>query len=345
MLIQNNTKGKPHIGNLLSYLFLPIFLFILLALAVFRPNDFASDYINYQQLFDSFKLSSNVVVLGSIEPMYIWLSKFVYFFDGGFLSLLFVVTFVSIFIKYKYAKALFIKPSFIFLYFCVYFLTFYPLYELTQLRVCLALSFVLYALVNRTHFGYVFFIMLAVLSHYSLAPCVLLLLATQLSRAKIKGTQVNLFITAFIISFFLLTFWFLKFLPDKYEGTNYPFYYYFLHPFSIIIIVLLVSFRRMALGSYSRVYTNIYYIVFLYYSIFAAFIISGNQIPAFRFLEISLFFSLNFLFIGGFIYKNKLSILLLLVEIFIVITFFHLIATNPLINFSVFKDYFSLSGV
>lgn len=342
--MRNTQKGRYYLSEVLSYIFMPFLFLLLLAFAVFRPDDLASDYSNYQELFESYKVQG-ALTFDSIEPVYIILSKLIYFFHGGFLTLLLVITSISFLLKYGYAKFVFKRHSIVLLYFFLYVITFYALYELTQLRICLALSLIMFALVQRNFLSFIFLGVLAVFSHYSVVPCFIILLAIRFSLCKIKGSQVNFFITLLIMIFFACTVWFLKFLPDKYEGTNYPFYFYFFHPFSLIILLSLIFLRKIILTSFNKIAVNIYYSILLYYFLFVAFIFSGNQIPAFRFLEIALFFSFNLLFMTLVILKSKTSVILLILEVVIIIMYFYILAINPLINFDVFKNYLSLSGV
>ncbi|WP_419224983.1 EpsG family protein [Acinetobacter sp. A2] len=125
-----------------------------------RPRYLTDDYDAYEIMFENFEISS--------ELTFNLIRLVLRSFDLDFIYLLFIYGFFSIFFKslnlYKYG---FLNC---FIFFLFYFISFFPLWEMTQIRIGLAMSLFIYSITlsdfHNTKKN--LFLIISILFHYSM---------------------------------------------------------------------------------------------------------------------------------------------------------------------------------
>jgi len=135
---------------------------VLFCIAAFRGEGVDRDYLNYKDLFLD---NNNAITI--IEPSFLLIDAFVKLLSCNFVCLIFIYAFLGVSLKIIAIKQLsefwFIS---LFLYFCYSF----TLHEMTQIRVGVAIGFVLISLKSlseRKIFYFLIFASLATFFHYS----------------------------------------------------------------------------------------------------------------------------------------------------------------------------------
>ena len=179
------------ISNLWKFLFL--FLAIIISYIVSHRGPYVDyDYQSYKEMFYSFN-SINV------EPTFKLIALVFQNFENGFVYLLFVFCFLSLYLKLlsvlnaKNNKQL--SDSDLFYFILFYFICFFGLWDLTQIRASIAVSFFIFSLFIFNRFNKVFFTLLAVLSHYSLFIVVVF-------ETIFRLVKRNIFIYIFVVLIF-----------------------------------------------------------------------------------------------------------------------------------------------
>ncbi|WP_284091587.1 EpsG family protein [Acinetobacter pittii] len=125
-----------------------------------------NDYQAYEIMFDNYSTSN-------IEPVYKTISMFLNGLNLGFSSLLFLFCFFSILLKiYSFilAKKIKLIGNEGFAYFVFfYFFCFFALWDLTQIRASLAVSFLMLSFFSLKPYKKLIFKILALLTHYSIS--------------------------------------------------------------------------------------------------------------------------------------------------------------------------------
>lgn len=274
---------------LLSFIFLCV-----------RPLGFSADDLNYERIFSD-SIYNKGFINQEVEPLYLIVSRIILSFDGGFFWILLIfgglgflikVNFINKFYSNIYAKIFFLLSYL----FCIY-----PLHDLTQLRVSLAIALFLLSIRFRDIFilGYLVMI-LSILSHYSVVPAIVMYLYQTKFMKFISFKYRPYFLFLLYGSVAIFVYFLTQNTEMRYGEGNYPSYYYFIHPF-FISIVLVLFFKRVYLKQ-DNFYLNIIYKISLMYTLFfVVFLFANSQIAAFRFLEMAYVF---IIFIVCFSVKN-----------------------------------------
>lgn len=313
-------------------------LTILLLFSVFRPEGLDHDYQQYLKLFEFFRGGGSGGLGSEVEPLYIYISRFVDFIGGDFLFLLFIYSFTSLACKYRFIKLGVKNNKSVLLFLLLYAVIFYPLHELTQIRISLALALLLYGLTLNSTIPFLVIMTLGMLSHYSLIPAVFLILLIRFSNKRIKPNQVVIFISMVCLFCFFMVIFIAYGKNLKYDGVNLPFYYYFIHPYSVVVFVSLIFIRKNK--GYVVFHRELYFLALLYYLFFIAFLLLQSQVAAFRFIEISLFFVFIILFLNFSNSNNSIIDSICLFTIVSVLFLYeHVIADVPLLDINVFSNW------
>ncbi|HAV7719071.1 TPA: O34 family O-antigen polymerase [Escherichia coli] len=325
-----------------EFIFRCLFFFLisgLITLSTIKPEGFDHDYKQYLYLFELYKNSIDLGFGYEVEPLFIYLSRLVNFFNGGIVALLFIYTAVALICKCIFIKRCTKKTSQLVFFVFLYSVIFYPIHELTQIRISLALGLLLWGSLQKNKIIFAMIMLLTMLSHYSLIPSVIFISLFRYLNDKIVRTQVLAFIALLCFVICLLLIFYMSRQTIKYDGTNMPFYFYFLHPYSLIMLFSLFYMRRYIKNHFY--YQFLYILAMLYYFLFLSFLFLQSQIAAFRFMEIALFFMFILIFIINSSFKSSIIKMLMLILVVTMFLYEHVIAIEPILNFDILHNSFS----
>ncbi|QXB44911.1 EpsG family protein [Acinetobacter seifertii] len=163
--------------------FFTIIVVFFIALTVSNRGPYVdNDYQAYEVMFENYSTSN-------VEPVYKIISMFLNSWDLDFSSLLFLFCFFSILLKiYSFILAKKIKlignEGFTYFIF-IYFFCFFALWDLTQIRASLAVSFLMLSFFSLKPYKKAIFKILALLTHYSISFVLLFELIYSLVRRNI----------------------------------------------------------------------------------------------------------------------------------------------------------------
>lgn len=318
----NNFKVSK---NKIIYFFTIIFVF-LIALIVSKRGEYVdNDYQAYEIIFEDYK---NI----SVEPVYKIISILVHSLNFDFTLLLFIFCFFSIFFKI-YALILAKKERVIsneglFYFLLFYFFCFFALWDLTQIRASLSISFLMISFFVLSRNVKLFFKLLALLSHYSISFVLVFEFIYYIVKRNI------LLHIAFTTIFCVCLYFLIGFTPYVvYDSSSYTESF---NPLSFKNFFIIFSFL-MIMYFYKNKDENFYFVKklsVLSISLLIMYYIFGSRYPsiAIRVADLSLFFGLLSL---TFIRNNSVLMLYKYISLIILTVYFtyiFYIADNPVIS-------------
>lgn len=273
------------------YTFLLLCIFTLFG--ALKPIDLLPDMMTYKEYFESVKLDSIILV----EFSYVFLSRLVLLFSDSFRWVILFYVFTALYIKFLCFRLFEYKYLILLMYLCSLLI----LHEFIQIRIALALSFLLLGVVlsynNKLKSIICFF--LALFFHTSAILFVLFFYSAKLVERN-RGLAICFFIGFFSISIFfldflnLLSFSFSNYIFDKVmiyvnasshmnEGVNM---------FSFRIVVLYIILLLFSLKLYKI--TRFDFIIYFCVISLLIFAIGLRSLPdlSFRFIDMAIFFSI-----------------------------------------------------
>lgn len=124
---------------------LGVFSFLMIIISATRPDTGVSDMVNYEDMFlnyDSLKYQL------SVEPTYLWLSRVIQSFGGGFRIILWVFAIIAIPVK-MYAFKRMSSYEIFYAALPVYLSFFFLMHDCEQIRIAAAATFIMMAYVYR----------------------------------------------------------------------------------------------------------------------------------------------------------------------------------------------------
>lgn len=298
----------------------------ILAIAIsLRPENLTADYEIYSIMYYDPERRSGEIIFQFLR----WITSG---FDNGFIILLFIHCFISLFLKFN---SLYRLDRFNLIYFILfYFAAFLPLWEMSQIRVCLAISFYFFAILRCKGWMKWLFVLLAFLTHSSIIFIILPLLIYDFISRKLYVFLLICFPIAIVSKYIIL---FTSY--SVYDSSSYSGYYTFLSLKNLLLIFLIYY-------CWFVDKSNIYYIKLnccISLSIIVFSIVLGGQFPAvaIRITDIA-----TFLMISGFIFlpNNRINFLLKFVIITLVVLFYgymNFFSDTAVFNMKVFQFLFS----
>lgn len=282
-------------------------LFIMILFAGLRIH-VGYDYDNYAEMFKLVKLDEEIFV----EPIFLYLIKFIQFFELNYFFFIFIIAFISILIKFKFLIKYSVFPI---LSVLIYYARIYLNADFGQIRQGLALGIVLFSypyIVSQKFYKYTTLIVLASLIHAAaiLFFPVYFFANKKFSKKIIIGSISLSILISFIDLKNVLFETFNMILPG---GLAFKLFYYSTTEeslgitFSVILRLLIILYaiifywKVLDENQDMRVVFNIYYFGYLFYLVFNSFPqLGGRGSVYFQQFELLL---LPFLFVYG---KNKL---------------------------------------
>ncbi|MFA3315265.1 EpsG family protein [Acinetobacter baumannii] len=312
-------------NNFIILLISPL-LFLISYIFSLQGPSFSKDYMGYYYYY-YYEMPK------TIEPVFHILVNLLKSFNLEFGILLLLFFLGSIFFKILSIPNFIIRRDVKFInifFFCsFYFVVFFALWDLTQIRVGLGMAFYIYGLSCKDKRLKNLFYLLSILTHYSL----FIVFVAKLIYEFFKNKSYAFFL-AFLINFLIFTL--LKFSPyqESYDSYEYNEVTTF---FSAKLFFVFLSIIYIYIGFYFRKVESLIDLTSLYISFFLmltyVFLYSNYPVIAIRFLELSLFFVL---FTLSFLKQNKYffyySFLTLMLFSFYFIRLYYL-SENSLINF------------
>ena len=306
--------------------FFTIIIVFFIALVVSNRGEYVdNDYLAYEIMFDDYK-STNV------EPMYKIISMIVHSMNFDFTLLLFIFCFFSILLKI-YALILAKKDRIVegegFIYFLLfYFFCFFALWDLTQIRASLSISFLMISFFVYPTYSKFCLKLLALLSHYSISFVLFFEFIYYVVNRNILLHII--FTTIFCVCLYFL----IGFTPYAvYDSLSYSESF---NPLSFKNLFIVFSFL-MILFFYKNYDSNYYFVKklsALSISLLIMYYIFGLRYPsaAIRVADLSLFFSLLSL---TFIRNNSVLMIYKYISLIILsvyFTYIFYIADDPVIS-------------
>lgn len=288
LLILINKKYGERVVTVFYFIFFITIIFFLSSYI----EDISRDFYNYKYWFDEIYYSSFSENITGKDPGFKSLINLIQtVFGNNYIYIYMVYMFLIFYFKYKYCETIFSGTKLI-IFFWIIFSSTFVLYELTQIRVGLAIAFSSYIIVRNLYLRSTpwtwFFLILSYFFHQS----ILILLISYLAIYLLKGKVVNRFFISGMLLFGLFVNLFLQeklsnivglYLMSNERAENYLngvedlssislFSFFFI--LKIVMIVILLLFweylskqRRMivffsALGCF-------FYMVFMFNGVFA----------------------------------------------------------------------------
>jgi len=284
-------------------------------LIAMRPVDLDKDYLNYLEYYNSI-LNGTPVGVEFGYKLFSWIFDF---FGVGFIGVLYAYAFVALYGKFKIFQRIKTSRPTEYLFFGVlYFLTFFPLWELTQIRNAAAMAVASLAILETKKSRAVLYFLGAVLLH-NVSFMILALWFVQRFFDSVK----YLIIFGVVITVYLG----LEFMP-YYQLYAADVYLEKFNPFSLKVLFIVATFVYLQFCSQPLAKK------FAYYSIgLLLFYFSMGRMPAaaVRIADISLYFSVLALSLAHlqFSWAYKLATLAALGYVFTSISY---LGESPLIN-------------
>lgn len=191
---------------------LNIFLVLLIclffsALNLIRTPAWSFDVVEYQIIYEQIaelsSWSATDFISLSFEPSFFYLAILANTFTPNVNLVLFIFSFVSLYIKFIYIPNLYVKHTLLFI--ILYLLTYYYLFELTQNRIAIASAFILvgyHFLVTNRRLLFIASVLFAASFHYS---AIIALIALIFDSRNDKNTIIkHVVIFACLIGFSIL---------------------------------------------------------------------------------------------------------------------------------------------
>lgn len=193
-----------YIPNRFNWMIVSVIVVFMVVIAATKPNT-SSDYYHYYHIFMEFDDPKSELL---IEPTYIWISKILHEFRGSFELLLLIYAVLSIPLKVYSFKRL---SSFEILYLAlpVYFSFFFQLHDCEQIRLAVAMAFMMFAYVCRVEkrhwITWISLTLVATVFHYTSIVAIVPLI---LYRDKDFSLLFKMFLSALVL--FGVVIWVLK---------------------------------------------------------------------------------------------------------------------------------------
>lgn len=289
----------------------------LVLFAGFKPSGFDRDYYNYYNYFiegdiDWFRF----------EPFFNVIVILVNYLGLPFYIFLTIISLISIYIKYKFIRALSSSALFSLL---VYISFFYILHDLTQIRVALALSFILisvYFFLDKKHKISLFFMFAGVLFHYSVLIFVILFIFNSYNKKifwyALPAIGFFLGYASPVIASFLIGYlpelisWRLRVYLESEEHISNPINIFNYHASFSLLIYYFVLTNVDRLKSYKV--ECLIFVKMLGFGLFFFYALSFIPVLSFRIFEL---FSISLVFLFPFVvlfFKQKLIVSLFLIS-------------------------------
>lgn len=273
-------------GNFFILLTSPLLVLIAFLFSLQGPN-FSKDYWGYYYYF--LNLPNNV------EPFFKVVVSSLHKLDLGLSWLFFTFLFFALLLKIKFVLNLKNKenlsPINIVLFVIFYVVVFFPLWDLTQIRLGLGVSFFLlgFTLKNKTY-KFLFYC-LAISNHFSLIIILLALFIYSLINSKYIKVIIAIIINVGILSLLKISFY-----QESYENYNFNEVIQFFSPKMIVVAIsiLFSVFQIFHYRDFDSKKIGLLYVSFFVY-ISYLFLYSSYPVISIRLLELSMFFSILYL--------------------------------------------------
>jgi hypothetical protein len=292
-----------------------IFVAMVSLLIALRPMGLDKDYQNYLEYYNSI-LSGTPVEVEFGYRIFSWLFDFV---GLGFVGVLYIYAFIALYGKFKFFQRIQNGRPTEYLFFgLLYFLTFFPLWELTQIRNAAAVAVASLAILEIKKSRAILYFFVAVLLH-NVSFMMFGLWLVQ----RYFGSVKYLVVAGGVILVYLG----LEFMP-YYQVYAADIYLEKFNPFSLKVLFIVATFVYLQFCSQSLAKRLSYYSIGLLLFYFA---MGRMPAAAVRIADISLFFSVLGLSLAhlNLSWLYKLATLLALGYVFTSISYF---GESPLIN-------------
>lgn len=290
-------------------------ILVLAILIANRPDNLASDYTAYEEYFVRV-ISGEVVDVELGYKIFSLLSEAVGF---GFIGVLFIYAFIALYYKLKFfifSRKLSVSNSLVFIF--LYFVVFFPLWELTQMRNAAAIAVSCVAITSQTkNKTLVYFLFAALLHNVAIIIFLMWVVSVYFYSLRYWIVFIGSILLHFIINFMP---YFSIYSADVYAQVYNPFSFKIFYIFLTFVFVLFHA-EEVAKK-------------FAFYSFaFLALYLGMRQMPAaaLRIVDIALFFSVMSLVLvqGRLAMLYKLLTMVALGYVYINVAF---LADPPLLN-------------
>lgn len=306
-------------------------IFLISALISFlialRPENLTADYYIYSVMYYYPEKRSGELVFQLIR----W---FCSFFQNGFIVLLFLHAFISLFLKFISLYRFGFLNLFYFILF--YFVSFFPLWEMSQIRISLAVSFYMLALICFRGWVRYVFLVISLLTHSSIIFLLFPLFLYNFFKGKFFFIFLVIVPVAFLSKYYIL-------LTDYsvYDLSSYYGAYSFFSLKNLLLIFLIyfcAFFNKKNVSEYVKINS----IVSLSIIVFS--IVLGGSFPAvaIRITDIATFLMLSSFIV---IPNNPLNFYLKFLIISIVVAYYgymNFFSDSSVFNINVFYDLLSI---
>lgn len=190
-----------------------------------RPENLTADYEIYSIMYYYPEIRNGEIVFQFLR----WITSE---FDNGFILLLFIHSFISLFLKFNSIDGL---DKINLTYFTVfYFLAFLPLWEMSQIRICLAISFYFFAILKCKGWTKWLFVFLAFLTHSSMIFIILPLLIYEFINKKLYFFVLILIPIAILSKYVILLSSY-----AVYDSSSYSGYYTFFSLKNLLLVFMI----------------------------------------------------------------------------------------------------------
>lgn len=308
----------------ISIVFLLLSFFVSLLISL-RPDNLTPDYYNYELLYSNPDLNSEIIFSG--------LRVFFNYFNLSFPFFLFFFSFVGLYFKlYNIAKFDSIN---ILLFILFYFICFFPLWEITQIRIAMAMGFFFFALLleekdNRK----IPFFLLACLCHYSVFFLVFSLFIHRFFGRKLFLTLFLTMVSALLVLNFLAYTSYNSYDVSDYKAAFNPF------SFKNLMLLILIFY---CLKYHYRDNVFVQYAVVASMSLLIYYLVLGERYPAvvIRLSDIAVFLTVSTFILLRNTHLNFIIKVILLFFIMSYYSYVNYFSSDSLVNISVLRVIFS----
>ncbi|AUT35991.1 EpsG family protein [Acinetobacter pittii] len=315
------------------FFFIAIGILLLSIVVANRGPNVDSDYYTY---LDYYSYGHQ-----NVEPVFKIASNIFHYINNGFIWMLGFFAFFGLLLKIRAFYDFFYKKSFLsFLYMLfMYLVVFFPIWEMTQIRMGLAISLLVYAfiIVDKLWIKALFCLM-ALLCHYGTSIVIVLYFIFYFFS--------NRKILAFSLSSLVVYIFSQLIVRSNYEVYNVDSYSEVFNPYSFKNLYIFLSSLFVIFICYiDKKYNNINIIMaFISLMLLVLYFIVGSTYPsiAIRYADISLFFCLLAL---GLIYNSPYASIYKLVSFFVLIPYFfntYFLSSPPVVNINFIRVLFNV---
>lgn len=269
-------------SNFMTLLVFPIVFLFSYLFSLQGPN-FSKDYQGYYYYY--------LDVPERVEPFFKLILFLLNDLNLGLSWLFFIFLFLSIILKIKVIFNLYYFKKIplvnLTLFFMFYSVVFFALWDLTQIRLGLCISFFLLGYFSENKYIKLISYTLSLLNHYSISLALIALFIFKFLRLSFLKILV-----AFLINIIILLCLKLTFYQESYENYNINETIKFLSPKMIVVSLIILFFICADYLKINRFNNNIclLYLSFFIYLTYV-FLYWSYPVIAIRFLELSLFFA------------------------------------------------------